>query len=55
VDKYTFMRALCREVQSEGSVMYVFIYCIRICIYTFNVYIHMFNCRTLYIWINTHI
>ena len=41
MDKYTLMRAVCSEVQKEGSVMYVFTYCIRICIYTFNVYTHM--------------
>jgi len=35
-------KVLCRVVQKEGSVMHVFVYCIRICIYTFNVYTHMF-------------
>jgi len=34
IDRDTYMRALCREVQKEGSMIYMFIYCIRICIHT---------------------
>jgi len=33
MDKYTYMRALCREVQKEGSVIYMYLYIVYVNVY----------------------
>jgi len=33
MDKYTYMRALCREVQREGSVIYMYLYIVYVNVY----------------------